>query len=87
MRLQKTQWLKSNPRLTIPVNLGLHFEPVKPAANNEVIIFGVSILALPFALGAFPQRSRVSVLTLEDRFHQLKDQNGKPLMVEYNRGI
>ena len=52
------------------------------------MIFGVSVVALPFALGAFPQRQRVPVKSLEQSFHNLKDANGNIIqMVEFNRGI
>ncbi|KAF3769810.1 Tricarboxylate/iron carrier [Cryphonectria parasitica EP155] len=55
VRLQKTEWLKRNPRLTTPVNLGL--------------ILATSYLALPLALAAFPQRQRVNAASLEEEFH------------------
>ncbi|KAL1839951.1 hypothetical protein VTJ49DRAFT_995 [Mycothermus thermophilus] len=44
VRLQRTEWLKRNPRWTTPVNLGL--------------ILLTSYAALPLALAAFPQRQR-----------------------------
>lgn len=55
VRLQKTEWLKKNPRLTTPVNLGL--------------ILVTSFAVLPLALAAFPQRQRVRADSLEDEFH------------------
>ena len=55
VRLQKTQWLKNRPRLTMPINLGL--------------ILGTSFVALPFALAAFPQRQSISAESLEEEFH------------------
>ncbi|KAH8902575.1 Tricarboxylate/iron carrier [Coniochaeta sp. PMI_546] len=55
VRLQRTEWLKRNPRLTTPVNLGL--------------ILVTSYVALPLALAAFPQRQRVSADILEEEFH------------------
>lgn len=54
VRLQKQQWLKSNPRLTMPVNVGL--------------IFATSLFALPLALAAFPQRQAVDASSLEEEF-------------------
>ncbi|OAP56163.1 hypothetical protein AYL99_09342 [Fonsecaea erecta] len=54
VRLQKTEWLKSRPRMVLPVNLGL--------------ILTTSIFALPLALGAFPQRQAVSARSLEEEF-------------------
>jgi sideroflexin-5 len=54
VQLQKQDWLKSRPRMVLPVNLGL--------------ILTTSIFALPLALAAFPQRQAVSVDSLEDEF-------------------
>ncbi|EXJ68373.1 uncharacterized protein A1O5_08165 [Cladophialophora psammophila CBS 110553] len=54
VRLQKTEWLKSRPRMVLPVNLGL--------------ILTTSIFALPLALAAFPQRQAVSARSLEEEF-------------------
>lgn len=55
VRLQSTNWLKKNPRMTTPVNLGL--------------ILLTSYAALPLALAAFPQRQRVRAESLEEEFH------------------
>ncbi|KAK1765638.1 Tricarboxylate/iron carrier [Phialemonium atrogriseum] len=55
VRLQRTEWLKRNPRLTLPLNLGL--------------ILATSYAVLPLALAAFPQRQRVSAESLEEEFH------------------
>ncbi|KIW34797.1 uncharacterized protein PV07_01553 [Cladophialophora immunda] len=54
VRLQKTEWMKSRPRMVLPVNLGL--------------ILTTSIFALPLALAAFPQRQAVSARSLEEEF-------------------
>ncbi|KAI4143928.1 MAG: hypothetical protein LQ340_006836 [Diploschistes diacapsis] len=70
VRLQRTQWLQKHPRLTLPVNLGL--------------IFATSVLALPPALGAFPQRQAISSRSLEPHFW---GKGGKDGLVEFNRGI
>lgn len=70
VRLQRTEWLRRNPRYTIPVNLGL--------------ILGMSYLALPFALAAFPQRQKISADKLEDEFHGRGGDDG---LVVFNRGI
>ncbi|OJD19568.1 hypothetical protein AJ78_00425 [Emergomyces pasteurianus Ep9510] len=70
VRLQKTDWLKARPRLVMPVNLGL--------------ILATSLCALPFALGAFPQRQAVSARSLEEAFWDHGGNNGQ---VEFNRGI
>jgi hypothetical protein len=55
VRLQSTEWLKRNPRYTLPVNLGL--------------ILVTSYAVLPLALAAFPQRQMVSADRLEEEFH------------------
>ncbi|KAI1127678.1 sideroflexin-5 [Nemania abortiva] len=70
VRLQRTQWLQNNPRMTLPVNLGL--------------ILGMSYIALPLALAAFPQRQRISAESLEEEFHGRGGEGG---MVVFNRGI
>jgi len=70
VRLQKQEWLKKNPRLTLPVNLGL--------------ILGTSLLALPLALAAFPQRQSVNASSLEQEFWGKGGEAGK---VVFNRGI
>lgn len=62
VRLQKTEWLKQKPKMTMPVNVGL--------------IFATSIFALPLALGAFPQRESVSATSLEPEFHARGGKNG-----------
>ena len=70
VRLQKQQWLLKNPRLVLPVNLGL--------------ILTTSILALPLALGAFPQRQSVDARSLEKDFWEKDGDEGQ---VVFNRGI
>ncbi|KAK4039945.1 Tricarboxylate/iron carrier [Parachaetomium inaequale] len=55
VRLQGAAWLRSNPRWTLPVNLGL--------------ILVTSYAALPLALAAFPQRQRLRAESLEPEFH------------------
>ncbi|OTB20242.1 hypothetical protein K445DRAFT_312674 [Daldinia sp. EC12] len=70
VRLQRTEWLKKNPRYTLPINLGL--------------ILGMSFVALPFALAAFPQRRKISADKLEEEFH---GRGGDKGLVVFNRGI
>ncbi|KZZ92396.1 sideroflexin-1 [Ascosphaera apis ARSEF 7405] len=70
LKLQKTKWLSARPRMVTPVNLGL--------------ILATSYLALPFALGVFPQFQSISVDSLEKEFH---GRGGKDGLVEFNRGI
>lgn len=55
VRLQRTEWLKKNPRLTTPLNLGL--------------ILVTSYAVLPMALAAFPQSQKVRAESLEEEFH------------------
>jgi sideroflexin-5 len=74
LRLQRTEWLKKHPRLTLPVNLAL--------------ILGVSLIALPCAIGAFPQRQRIHVSRLEPEFHDREYRNGDKIeYVWFNRGV
>jgi len=70
VRLQKQDWLKRNARLVLPVNLGL--------------ILTTSIVALPLALGAFPQRQEITADKLEEEFWGKGGEGGK---VAFNRGI
>lgn len=70
VRLQRTQWLKARPRMTTPINLAL--------------ILGTSFVALPFALGAFPQRQSIAAGSLEEEFHGKGGEGG---LVVFNRGI
>jgi tricarboxylate carrier len=55
VKLQRSQWLKSRPKMVLPVNLGL--------------ILTTSIFALPIALAVFPQRQAISAEKLEEEFH------------------
>lgn len=87
VRLQKTEWLKSRPRMVTPVNLGqlrtnhLGWESLMLGTG---LILTTSIFALPLALAAFPQRQSVDAKTLEPEFHSRGGKDGK---VEFNRGI
>ncbi|KUI64563.1 putative mitochondrial transport protein FSF1 [Cytospora mali] len=54
VKLQKTEWLKKNPRYTTPINLGL--------------ILVTSYAVLPLALAAFPQMQKVRDDSLEEEF-------------------
>ncbi|EDN97672.1 hypothetical protein SS1G_12526 [Sclerotinia sclerotiorum 1980 UF-70] len=63
VRLQKKQFLIRNPRLTLPINLGL--------------ILGTSLFALPLALAAFPQRQSVDASKLEEEFWGKGGEDGK----------
>ncbi|KAK4505787.1 hypothetical protein PRZ48_003752 [Zasmidium cellare] len=62
VRLQQTQWLKSRPRMVMPVNLGL--------------ILTTSLFALPLALAAFPQRQAIKATSLEKEFWEKGGENG-----------
>ncbi|KAI9845897.1 MAG: hypothetical protein M1837_004432 [Sclerophora amabilis] len=63
VRLQRTEWLKKRPRLTLPLNLGL--------------ILTTSIFALPLALAAFPQRQAVEARSLEEQFWDQAGEEGR----------
>jgi len=62
VRLQQQQWLKSRPRLVLPVNLGF--------------IMTTSIFALPLALAVFPQRQAVKAQSLEKEFWERGGRDG-----------
>lgn len=63
VRLQQTQWLKTRPRLVLPINLGL--------------ILTTSIFALPLALAAFPQRQAIKASSLEKEFWHQGGEDGQ----------
>ena len=63
VRLQETEWLKTRPRMVLPINLGL--------------ILATSLFALPLALAAFPQRQAVSAKSLEKEFWDRGGDGGK----------
>lgn len=96
VRLQKMDWLKTRPRLVLPVSLGAFFSSffqvtkrtLRRGMNADTyvagLIFTTSIFALPLALAAFPQRQAVHAHTLEEEFW---DRGGKEGLVEFNRGI
>ena len=74
LRLQRTNWLKNRPRMVIPTNLAL--------------ILGVSLVALPCAIGAFPQGQRIHVSNLEPEFQDRLDRKGEKIdYVWFNRGV
>lgn len=61
-RLQGRNWLKRNPRYTMPINLGL--------------ILVTSYAVLPLALAAFPQMQKVRADSLEGEFHGKGGEDG-----------
>ncbi|KAL9637692.1 MAG: hypothetical protein Q9164_002044 [Protoblastenia rupestris] len=62
VRLQRSRWLRSRPKMVLPVNLGL--------------ILTTSIFALPLALAAFPQRQAVKAKSLEEHFWDKGGEDG-----------
>jgi tricarboxylate carrier len=70
LRMQKTALLQRRPGLTLPINLAL--------------ILGVSVFALPAALGVFPSRQRVAVSWVEEEYRDTLGNDGE---VEFNRGL
>ncbi|KAK9486785.1 Tricarboxylate/iron carrier [Lipomyces starkeyi] len=86
--------LNASPIMVIPplilVRLQRKFKMTKPieTATNLGLILVTSFVALPFALGVFPQRRTVDVTRLEKRFWTLKNTEGKPITkVQFNRGM
>ncbi|MCJ1429358.1 hypothetical protein MMC29_007271 [Sticta canariensis] len=87
VRLQQAQWLKTRPRLVLPVNLGKQSEDkhsVRTTKDRIGLILTTSIFALPLALAAFPQRQVVKASRLEEKFWNIGGEDGN---VEFNRGI
>ena len=88
VRLQRMEWLKRRPKLTLPVNLGgcrALFLLVRTVLMNATgLILTTSVFALPLALAAFPQRQAVLAQSLEEEFWSRGGKDGK---VEFNRGI
>lgn len=73
-RLENTSFLKSNPRLSFPLNLA--------------IIVVMLYTGLPTSIALFPQNYEISPLKLEPEFHNLKDKNGKAIeKVFFNKGL
>ncbi|KAK9455799.1 Tricarboxylate/iron carrier [Dipodascopsis uninucleata] len=56
--------------------------------TNLGLITATSFVALPFALGVFPQRRTIATSRLEPEFRALKTKSGEPLKhVQFNRGM
>ncbi|KAI9333457.1 Tricarboxylate/iron carrier [Obelidium mucronatum] len=73
-QLEKTKFLKANPRLHAPLNL--------------LTICGSLMAALPCAIALFPQIAEVSVDNLEPQFRQLRGADGERIKTLYfNRGL
>lgn len=73
-RLETMRFMQYNPRLAIPINLGL--------------ITLALVTALPCAIATFPQIGQLPVSELEAKFHNLQDKQGNPIThVYYNKGL
>ncbi|KAJ3237087.1 hypothetical protein HDU81_009967 [Chytriomyces hyalinus] len=73
-QLERTKFLKSNPKLHMPLNL--------------LTICGSLLAALPCAIALFPQIAEVDVNQLEPRFRNLTANNGDRIKTLYfNRGL
>ncbi|KAI8898758.1 Tricarboxylate/iron carrier [Globomyces pollinis-pini] len=73
-QLEKTTFLKRNPRLNLPLNL--------------VTVSASLLVALPCAIALFPQVASLEVNKLEPQFQNLKDKKGNPIdKVFFNRGL
>ncbi|KAJ3172304.1 hypothetical protein HK101_011160, partial [Irineochytrium annulatum] len=64
-RLERTAFVRSNPRLAMPLNLA--------------VICGSLMAALPCAVAIYPQVAEVPVAKLEPRFQGLRDKDGAPI--------
>ncbi|KAJ3299067.1 hypothetical protein HDU79_000026 [Rhizoclosmatium sp. JEL0117] len=73
-QLEKTKFLKANPRLHAPLNL--------------LTICGSLMAALPCAVALYPQIAEVPVEKLEPQFRQLRGNDGERIKTLYfNRGL
>jgi sideroflexin-5 len=73
-RLERTSWLRSNPRLGVPMNL--------------LTVSACLMSALPPSIALFPQMATMDVMDLEDKFKNMKDSKGDALeRVQFNRGL
>ncbi|CAG8458701.1 9942_t:CDS:2, partial [Ambispora gerdemannii] len=73
-QLEKTNFLKRNPRFLLPLNFGL--------------ITLSSITALPLAIAVFPQRAEIDTKKLEPEYSGLRNKNGDIInKVYYNKGL
>ncbi|KAI8620818.1 Tricarboxylate/iron carrier, partial [Chytriomyces sp. MP71] len=76
-QLEKTKFLKANPRLLMPLNL-----------LTVALICGSLMVALPCAIALFPQNVAANVESLEPRFRNLTANNGERIKTLYfNRGL
>ncbi len=73
-RLMEKEWVKVRPRVSMAIPIGL----------NLGLITVVSYIALPLALGVFPQQQEISADDLEPQFHGKGGDAGK---VWFNRGL
>ncbi|KJE93917.1 sideroflexin-5, variant [Capsaspora owczarzaki ATCC 30864] len=72
--LNRTAFLKSNPRVRMAVEVG--------------VIAGAIWGALPLAIATFPQVMPVETSKLETRFHQMRTPKGDPITtLYYNKGV
>lgn len=73
-RMEKTRFLKSNPRWNVPIQLG--------------IITTSLLTALPCSIAIFPQKVQSKVQDLEPHLQNLKNKDGSDLKyVYYNKGL
>mmetsp|Transcript_22898 Transcript_22898/g.54112 ORF Transcript_22898/g.54112 Transcript_22898/m.54112 type:complete len:127 (+) Transcript_22898:289-669(+) len=71
---ERTSFMKARPRLRVPMQLG--------------VITSFLMGALPVAVGLFPQEASIAATKLEPEFHNLADNEGKPIRtVFFNKGV
>ena len=84
------------PVLLLPPLLMRAFESfsfvrARPALRGPAQIVSVTaslLVALPLAIGVFPQDSEVDVKELEPEFHNLRDANNAPIRsLIFNKGL
>lgn len=75
------------PCLTIPPLFLNFFKPKYKTPWNLALICASLSLALPLAIGIFPQESRVPVESLEKNFHNLYNGTERITHVRFNKGL
>lgn len=72
--IEKRAWYTARPKLRIPVNIA--------------VIAASMMVALPCAVGIFPQRASIKTADMDSRFHSLVDSKREKITeVYFNKGL
>ncbi|KAK9461090.1 Tricarboxylate/iron carrier [Lipomyces oligophaga] len=76
------------PLILVRLQKKFKFSPRSELFTNLSLILATSFIALPFALGIFPQKCSLDVKHLEDKFKDIKSSSGHAVKkVVFNRGM